>query len=187
MHREPLATLDRTRKIARLEFDDVPGRLLGAEGQAAPGLARADDIATTLLAAELVGAGQRCLDMAVDYAKGRIQFGRPIGSFQAVKHRCADMLVAVEGARSAVVHAASAADTPVTEDLAVAASVAKIAASEAALHLAFDSMRIHGGIGFTWEHDAHLYIRRAKSAALMFGDPDHHTARLAELVAPAAP
>lgn len=179
--RQPLSTLDRTRKVARLQFDDVAARLIGADGEAAAGLARTADLALVALAAEQVGAAQRCLDTAVAYAKERIQFGRAIGSFQAIKHRCADMLVLVEGARSAVFHASAATDD---RDRAVAASVAKVACSEALLRVALDSMRIHGGIGFTWEHDAHLYVRRAKSAELMFGSPDRHLARLADLVSP---
>ena len=180
LEREPLASLDRTRKVARIRFDGAPGRLIGTDGNAAPGLARTSDLALVALAAEQVGAAQRCLDMAVDYAKNRIQFGRAIGSFQAIKHRCADMLVSVEGARSAVVHAAEVADGP---DLAMAAAVAKMACSEAFLQAALDNMRIHGGIGFTWEHDAHLYVRRAKTTELMFGSPDYHAQRLADLVA----
>jgi alkylation response protein AidB-like acyl-CoA dehydrogenase len=179
--REPLATLDRTRKVARLEFHDVPARMIGTDGDAAAGLARTCDLAIAALAAEQVGAAQRCLDMAVTYAKERVQFGRPIGSFQAVKHRCADMLVLVEGARSAAVHAAESADR---NDLPIAASVAKMACSEAFLQVALDNMRIHGGIGFTWEHDAHLYVRRAKATELMFGSPDHHAQRLAALATP---
>ncbi len=177
--RTPLATLDRTRKIADVSFTDVPARLIGGCGQAGPGLQRTSDLALIALAAEQLGAAARCLDMAVDYAKSRIQFGRAIGSFQAVKHRCADMLVLVEGARSAVTHAAGCGD-PV--ELAVAASVAKMACSEAFLAVAVDTMRVHGGIGFTWEHDAHLYFRRAKSSELMFGDPHQHAERLAALV-----
>jgi alkylation response protein AidB-like acyl-CoA dehydrogenase len=179
LDREPLVTLDRTRKVARLRFDDVAGRLVGRSGGAAAGLARTSDLALVALAAEQVGAAQRCLDAAVGYAKERIQFGRAIGSFQAVKHRCADMLVLVEGARSAAVHAAAVADT---DELPVAGSVAKMVCSEALLQVSLDNMRIHGGIGFTWEHDAHLYVRRAKATGLMFGDPDHHAQRLAELV-----
>ena len=177
--REPLSTLDRTRKVARLRFDGVAARLIGADGQAAAGLARTCDLALVALASEQLGAAQRCLDAAVGYAKERIQFGRAIGSFQAIKHRCADMLVLVEGARSAVFHAAQATDD---RERAVAASVAKVACSEALLQVSFDNMRIHGGIGFTWEHDAHLYVRRAKATELMFGSPDHHLARLADLV-----
>ena len=179
MTREPLATLDRTRKLARIHFNAAPARLIGDEGTAAAGLSRTYDLAVVALAAEQVGAAQRCLDMAVDYASERIQFGRAIGSFQAVKHRCADMLVLVEGARSAAVHAAGAADG---NDLPIAASVAKMACSEAFLHVALDNMRIHGGIGFTWEHDAHLYVRRAKATQLMLGSPEDHAERLAHLV-----
>ncbi|EHI10536.1 acyl-CoA dehydrogenase domain-containing protein [Mycolicibacterium thermoresistibile ATCC 19527] len=180
LDRRPLAGLDRTRRTARLRFDDVPARLIGADGAAEPWLARTYQLGLTALAAEQVGGAQRCLDMAVDYAKHRIQFGRPIGSFQAVKHRCADMLVAVEGARSAAVHAAEAADGH--GDLPTAAAVAKMVCSDAYLQAALDNLRIHGGIGFTWEHDAHLYVRRAKAAQLMFGGPDLHAQHLAELI-----
>jgi alkylation response protein AidB-like acyl-CoA dehydrogenase len=174
---EPLVGLDRTRKIARLDFDDVAAELIGSDGDADAGLQRTSDLALVALSAEQVGAAQRCLDMAVAYAKSRIQFGRAIGSFQAVKHRCADMLVLVEGARSAASHAAEVADTP---EASTAASVAKLACSDALLQTATDSMRIHGGIGFTWEHDAHLYLRRAKAGQLMFGSPGFHAQRLAE-------
>jgi len=180
LSRRRLAGLDRTRQIAQLEFDGTPARLIGCAGGAAPGLSLTSDIATVLLAAEQLGGAARCLDSAVGYAKDRIQFGRPIGSFQAVKHRCADMLVLVEGARSAVGHAAAVTDP---KELAVAASVAKLVASEAFTHVALDNMRIHGGLGFTWEHDAHLYVRRAKASSLMFGEPDLHALRLGELVA----
>ena len=179
LQRELLASLDRTRKVARVRFVGAPARLIGVEGEAADGLARASDLAIVALAAEQVGAAQRCLDMAVAYAKDRIQFGRPIGSFQAIKHRCADMLMLVEGARSAAMHAAQVSDT---DELPIAASVAKLACSDAFLHVALDNMRIHGGIGFTWEHDAHLYVRRAKASQLIFGTPDYHAQRLAELV-----
>ncbi|RAU99333.1 acyl-CoA dehydrogenase [Mycobacterium colombiense] len=177
--RTPLAGLDRTRKVARVEFDGAHAELIGPEGDAAGFLAQTSDLALVALTAEQVGAAQRCLDMAVGYAKERIQFGRPIGSFQAVKHRCADMLVQVEGARSAVTHAAGVAST---DELPTAASVAKMVCSEVSLQAALDNMRIHGGIGFTWEHDAHLFVRRAKASQLIFGDPDYHAQRLARLV-----
>jgi alkylation response protein AidB-like acyl-CoA dehydrogenase len=179
LRREPLAGLDRTRKIARLDFDDVAADLIGTDGETEAGLQRTSDLALVALSAEQVGAAQRCLDMAVAYAKSRIQFGRAIGSFQAVKHRCADMLVLVEGARSAASHAAEVTDTP---EVSTAASVAKLACSEALLQTATDNMRIHGGIGFTWEHDAHLYLRRAKAGQLMFGSPGFHAQRLADFV-----
>lgn len=182
LRRTPLAGLDRTRKVARAQFDSAPAELIGPDGGAASFLAHTSDLALIALTAEQVGAAQRCLDMAVDYARNRIQFGRPIGSFQAVKHRCADMLVQVEGARSAQSHAAEVAGT---DDLPTAASVAKMVCSEAFLQVALDNMRIHGGIGFTWEHDAHLFVRRAKVTQLIFGDPDYHAQRLATLVSAA--
>lgn len=181
LERELLRTLDRTRKVARLRFDGVAARLIGTEGRAASGLARTSDLALIALASEQVGAAQHCLDTAVSYAKERIQFGRPIGSFQAIKHRCADMLVLVEGARSAVFHACTVTDD---DERATAASVAKAVCSEVLLQVSLDNMRIHGGIGFTWEHDAHLYVRRAKASELMFGHPDYHLARLADHVSP---
>lgn len=177
----PLAGLDRTRKVARLDFDGASAQLIGPDGGASDFLARTADLALVALTAEQVGAAQRCLDMAVDYATNRIQFGRPIGSFQAIKHRCADMLIQVEGARSAASHAA---DVAASDDLPIAASVAKMVCSAAFHQVALDNMRIHGGIGFTWEHDAHLFVRRAKATQLMFGDPDYHAERLAALVAP---
>lgn len=127
-------------------------------------------------AAEVVGAAQRLLDQAVDYAKQRVQFGRPIGSFQAVKHLCAEMLLDLESARAAASHAASAVDT---DHLAEAAAVAKVCCSEAYVRIAGDSLHIHGGLGFTWDHDAHLYLRRARSSLHLFGDPRHHRERLA--------
>ncbi|ORB29202.1 acyl-CoA dehydrogenase family protein [Mycolicibacterium parafortuitum] len=182
--RQPMATLDRTRKVAALSFDGVPATLIGADGGAAAGLEQAYRVAVIAIAAEQVGAAQRCLDMAVTYARERIQFGRSIGSFQAVKHRCADMLVLVEGARSAAEYAAGLPDG---DEQAVAASVAKMVCSEAFLEVALDNMRIHGGIGFTWEHDAHLYMRRAKTTQLIFGTPDHHAQRLATLVTSSSP
>ncbi len=179
--RTPSASLDRTRKIAALQFDGVTARLIGAPGGADAGLQKTSDMAIIALAAEQVGAAQRCLDITVDYARQRVQFGRPIGSFQAIKHRCADMLVSVESARSASMKAAEvvAADR---DDLAIAASVAKSFCSNAFVDAALDMMRVHGGIGFTWEHDAHLYVRRAKASQLMFGSPSVHTERLAHLV-----
>lgn len=183
LRRTLMAGLDRTRKVARVEFDGVAAELIGADGGAAHFLARTSDVAIVALAAEQLGAAQRCLEMAVEYAKNRIQFGRPIGSFQAIKHRCADMLVLVEGARSAATRAAEVVDA---DEPSTAAAVAKMVCSEAFLQVALDNMRIHGGIGFTWEHDAHLYLRRAKASQLIFGTPDYHAQRLGELVATSA-
>ena len=131
------------------------------------------------LAAEQVGGAQHCLDMAVEYAKVRVQFGRPIGSFQAIKHKCADMLVQTESAKSAAYYAAWAASED-NEELPVTAPLAKSFCSEAYFFVAAENIQVHGGIGFTWEHDAHLYFKRAKSSELMFGDPAYHRALLAD-------
>ncbi len=179
--RTPLATMDQTRKQARIEFAGTPGRLLGDEGGAAPALSRTLDLAAVALAAEQVGGAQRCLDMAVDYAKTRIQFGRPIGSFQAIKHKCADMLLEVESAKSAAYYAGWAAAED-SEELPVVASLAKSYCSEAYFHAAAENIQIHGGIGFTWEHDAHLYFKRAKSSELLLGDPSYHRELLAQRI-----
>ena len=177
----PLATMDQTRKQARLEFTSTPARLIGEEGGAAAALSRTLDLAAVALAAEQVGGAQRCLDMAVDYAKTRIQFGRPIGSFQAIKHKCADMLLEVESAKSAAYYAGWAAAED-SDELPVVASLAKSYCSEAYFHAAAENIQIHGGIGFTWEHDAHLYFKRAKSSELMLGDPSYHRELLAQRI-----
>jgi alkylation response protein AidB-like acyl-CoA dehydrogenase len=171
--RRPLETLDLTRKQAALALDAVPARLIGAEGSAADIVAATLRLAAVALAAEQVGGAQRCLDMSVEYAKIRMQFGRPIGSFQAIKHMCADMLLEVESARSAAYYAAWAAQDG-SDELPLVASLAKACCSEAYFRAAADNIQIHGGIGFTWEHDAHLYYRRAKSTELMLGTPAEH-------------
>src|SRR5215470_10998295 len=171
--RQPLETLDRTRKLARLGLASVPAQLIGSEGGATAAVTRTLQVSAAALAAEQVGGAQRCLDMSVEYAKLRMQFGRPIGGFQAIKHMCADMLLEVESARSAAYYAAWA----VAEDsgeLPLVASLAKAYCSEAYFRAAADNIQIHGGIGFTWEHDAHLYYRRAKSSELMLGTPSEH-------------
>ena len=142
-------------------------------------LAAVLDRAAVALAAEQVGGAQRCLDMAVAYAKQRVQFGRPIGSFQAIKHKCADVLLEVESARSAAYYAAWCAAER-SDELPAVASLAKAYCSDAYCHAAAENIQIHGGIGFTWEHPAHLYYRRAKSSELLFGDPSHHRERLAQ-------
>jgi alkylation response protein AidB-like acyl-CoA dehydrogenase len=175
----PLATMDQTRKQARLEFTNTPATLVGREGDAATGLERTLQLACVALAAEQVGGAQRVLDNAVDYAKNRMQFGRPIGSFQAIKHKCADMLLEVESARSAAYYGAWAASSDDAE-LPWAASLAKSYCSEAYFHCAGENIQIHGGIGFTWEHHAHLYFKRAKSSELLFGDPAYHRELLAQ-------
>ena len=171
--RRPLETLDLTRKQAALALDAVPARLIGAEGSAADVVAATLRLGAVALAAEQVGGAQRCLDMSVEYAKIRMQFGRPIGSFQAIKHMCADMLLEVESARSAAYYAAWAAQDE-SDELPLVSSMAKAYCSEAYFRAAADNIQIHGGIGFTWEHDAHLYYRRAKSTELMLGTPGEH-------------
>jgi alkylation response protein AidB-like acyl-CoA dehydrogenase len=168
--REPLATVDPTRRQARLRLSAAPARrLVGSPGAAV-------DLSAMALAAEQVGGAERALEMAVEHAGRRVQFGRPIGSFQAVKHLCAEMLLELESARAAAVHAATIAGSG---DLAEAAAVAKVCCSEAYVRIATDSLHVHGGLGFTWDHDAHLYLRRARSSLHLFGDPRHHRERLA--------
>ncbi|MGA7053319.1 MAG: acyl-CoA dehydrogenase family protein [Mycobacterium sp.] len=176
-----LSTLDLTRKQARLGFDSVPARLIGVDGNAEPVLSRVLDLAALGLAAEQAGGAARTLDMAVEYAKVRFQYGRAIGSFQAIKHKCADMLLDVECARSAAYQGLWAMDDD-SADLALAASVAKSRCSDAFTHCAYANIQIHGGIGFTWEHPAHLYLRRAKSTQLLYGDSAYHRTRVASLI-----
>ncbi len=181
LQRELLPTLDLTRKQARLTFDGTPADAVGTLGEGGAVLDRVLQLAAVALAAEQVGGAQQCLDMAVGYAKERMQFGRPIGSFQAIKHRCADLLLDTETARSAAYYAGWCAATG-DDDLPVAAAMAKAHCSDAYFRAAAENIQIHGGIGFTWEHPAHLYFKRAKSSQLMFGDPAHHRERLANLV-----
>ncbi len=179
--RTPLATMDQTRKQARLVFSGTPARLIGTEGDGWRVLSTVLDLAAVGLAAEQVGGGQKVLEMSVEYAKVRVQFGRPIGSFQAIKHKCADMLLEVESAKSAAYHAMWAA-AELNDELPVVASLAKAYCSEAYFHAAAENIQIHGGIGFTWEHPAHLYFKRAKSSELFFGDPTYHRELLAQRI-----
>jgi alkylation response protein AidB-like acyl-CoA dehydrogenase len=176
---ELASTMDKTRKLSRLSFEATPARLIGREGDASAAVARMLDLAAVALAAEQVGGAQRALEIAVDYAKLREQFGRKIGSFQAIKHKCANMLLGVESAKSAAYYAgwAVAEDDP---ELPVLASVAKSYCSDVYVQVAGENIQIHGGIGFTWEHPAHLYFKRAKSSALLLGSPEDHRARLLE-------
>ncbi len=167
LERETLVTLDQTRKQARLVLRATPAMRVGA-GDAAAAIAHATAVARALLAAEQVGGAQHCLDLTVDYAKTRIQFGRSIGSFQAVKQRLAEMLVQVESARSAAVAAAAAAATGDAE-LAHVAAVAALTCGDAYTWVTEQTIQLHGGIGFTWEHDAHLYFKRARASALLLG------------------
>ena len=178
----PLPTLDRTRRQARLAYDDVSAermRIDGGDGWRL--VADVLDRAAIALAAEQVGVAAFALDTAVEYAKTRRQFGRPIGSFQAVKHLLADVLLELESARAAAQYAMLAADD---EDpgLPAAASLAKAYCSDACLTATLENVQVHGGIGFTWEHSAHLYLKRAKTSQLLFGDPAHHRELLARSI-----
>jgi acyl-CoA dehydrogenase len=174
---EQLVTLDQTRKQARLTLDGTLARRVG--GTAAAPIARATAVSRALLAAEQVGGAQRCLDMTVEYAKTRIQFGRAIGSFQAVKQRLAEMLVLVESAKSAAYAALAAAavagvsaggvSAETSEDVEHVAAIAALTAGETYAYVTAQTVQLHGGIGFTWEHDAHLYFKRARASAVLLG------------------
>ncbi|HUW03262.1 MAG TPA: acyl-CoA dehydrogenase family protein [Acidimicrobiales bacterium] len=179
--RTPLSTMDQTRKQAKLTFENTPAKLIGTDGGGWDVLSTVLDLAAVGLAAEQVGGAQMCLDMAVQYAKDRVQFGRPIGSFQAIKHKCADMLLEVESAKSAAYYAAWCA-SEMNDELPSVASLAKAYCSEAYFHASAENIQIHGGIGFTWEHPAHLYFKRAKSSELLFGDPTYHRELLAQRI-----
>ncbi|MFI6932682.1 acyl-CoA dehydrogenase family protein [Streptomyces sp. NPDC050287] len=200
--REPLPTMDPTRRQARLDYHDVPATRLRTHGDGWDLVAEVLDRAAVALAAEQVGVASRALDMAVEYAKVRHQFGRPIGSFQAVKHLLADVLLEVESARAAAHYALLAAEsdekpehTDNTDNtgntgnlenadprLPAVASLAKAFCSDACLQATEQNIQVHGGIGFTWEHPAHLYLKRAKTAQLLFGDPAYHRELLAQRI-----
>ena len=179
--RTALSTMDQTRKQAKLEFANTPATLIGTEGKGWDVLSTDLDLAAVGLAAEQVGGAQKVLEMAVEYAKVRVQFGRPIGSFQAIKHKCADMLLEVESAKSAAYYGMWCA-SEMNDELASVASLAKAYCSEAYFHATAENIQIHGGIGFTWEHPAHLYFKRAKSSELLFGDPTYHRELLAQRI-----
>ncbi|MBA2327475.1 MAG: acyl-CoA/acyl-ACP dehydrogenase [Actinobacteria bacterium] len=179
--RTPLATMDQTRKQARLDLSGVAATPLGDPGSGWAALSKTLDQAAVCLSNEMVGGAQKVLEMSVDYAKVRVQFGRPIGSFQAIKHKCADMLLEVESAKSAAYYASWAAAED-NEELPVVASLAKAYCSDAYFHAAAENIQIHGGIGFTWEHDAHLYFKRAKSSEILLGDATYHRELLAQRI-----
>jgi alkylation response protein AidB-like acyl-CoA dehydrogenase len=174
---DPVASLDPTRKLFTVHLDGAEAHRL--EGDAAA-VDRAYWAISAALAAESTGVAQRALDMAVEYAKDRKQFERPIGAYQAVSHRCAQMLLEVEGARSATYYAAWALDHE-PESAAVAASMAKAYASDAGWRVTASALQVHGGIGFTWEHDLHFFLKRARANAAAFGDARWHRARVADL------
>jgi alkylation response protein AidB-like acyl-CoA dehydrogenase len=186
----PVVSLDQTRPLADLTLDGVPARLLASGPDAGRAVAAALAAGAAMLAAEQLGVAERCLEMTVTYLKERYQFARPIGSFQALKHRAADLWVAISQARAASRYAAACladgdADAP------VAVALAKAACGDAATLAAQECVQLHGGIGFTWEHPAHLYLKRATSSSIGFGTPDWHRASLASLAglppAPAGP
>ena len=168
---EPVPALDATRPMATVTFETTVGSDARLGGDATRAWNATIALATVALAQEQVGGAQRCLEESVEYAKSRHQFGRAIGSFQAVKHKCADLLVGVEHAKSAAWHAAS---TMATDESDIAVPLAKSVCSDAYLYAAAENIQIHGGIGFTWEHDAHLYFKRAKSTSLLFGSVEQH-------------
>src|SRR5690242_20520878 len=177
IHIKPMLGMDLTRKLYSVRFEDAPCEKLGETG----GMPRPRGIATVALAAEMVGGMQRTLDITVEYAKTRKQFGKPIGIFQAVQHQCADMYLETESARSAVYYAAWALQHQ-APDAAAAVSIAKLYASDASRTVGNRGIQVHGGMGFTWENDLHLYYRRAKASETSLGDSTYHRERIARLV-----
>lgn len=185
--REVIPPLDPTRKLARLEFNSTPSTKI-SDGDITDGLEKTLGLSLIALAAEQAGGAQWCLDTASEYAKTRLQFGRPIGSYQAIKHKCAEMLVEVEFAKTAVYSAGWAAADCLErgeswDQVFESAHIAKSYCSETYYHAAAENIQIHGGAGFTWEYPAHLYFKRAKASELLFGDPAHHREALAERLA----
>jgi alkylation response protein AidB-like acyl-CoA dehydrogenase len=178
---EPMNGMDLTRKIYSVEFKNTPAEKLDGPGD----LARALDIATAALAAEMTGGMQRVLETTVAYAKTRKQFGKPIGIFQAVQHLCADMYLETESSRSAAYYASWALEEN-APDATRAVSIAKMYASDTGRTVGNRGIQVHGGMGFTWENDLHLYYRRAKASETMLGDATFHRERIAKLVIDAA-
>jgi alkylation response protein AidB-like acyl-CoA dehydrogenase len=179
--KRPVTSLDMTRQLCDLSFDDAPGTLIASGPAASRAVEAALAAGAGVLASEQVGLAQRCLDMTVAYVKERRQFARPIGSFQALKHRLADLWVEVTQARAASRYAAACLATG-DPDAKVAVALAQAYCSEVAVHAAQECVQLHGGIGFTWEHPAHLYLKRAKADSIAFGTADAHRAALASLV-----
>ncbi len=171
--RRPLPSMDPTRKLARIDFHGAHAEILGNVNDGTQALTRTLDQAAIALANEMVGGAQTLFDSAVNYTKLRVQFGRTIGSFQAIKHKCADMLLEMELAKSAAYYAAQAAAVDDPEWPALAC-LAKAAASDMYLHIAIETIQIHGGIGFTWDNDTHLWFKRAKSSEVFLGQPDYY-------------
>ncbi|HEX3882145.1 MAG TPA: acyl-CoA dehydrogenase [Stellaceae bacterium] len=179
-----MPSIDETRKLCEVRLDNVSvpeSALLGELHGGWPALSRVFDVVAVALSAEICGGAQRVLDMTVEYAKLRETFGKPIGSYQGVKHKCADMLVEVENARSLTYYAAWAVDGH-EPDAALAVSMAKSYASDASRKVSNSGIQLHGGIGMTWEHDLHLYMKRAKASEVAFGDATWHRERVARLI-----
>jgi alkylation response protein AidB-like acyl-CoA dehydrogenase len=176
----PVVSLDATRPLADLVFDRAPGRVVALNEDAGASVLAALTVGTAMLASEQLGVAQRCLDMTLAYVKERRQFARQVGSFQALKHRLADVWIAVTQARAAARYAAACLAEG-DRDIPIAVALAKAACGEAAVHAAQECVQLHGGIGFTWEHPAHLLLKRAKAGSIGFGTPDRHRAELARL------
>jgi alkylation response protein AidB-like acyl-CoA dehydrogenase len=181
VRRSVVTSLDMTRRLCDVTFESAPARQVAADTLGVVAVRYALLVGAALLASEQLGLAERCLEMTVDYVKNRYQFGRPVGSFQALKHRLADLWVAITQARAVARYAADCVATG-HPDVAVAAAVAQAHCSPVAVLAAEECVQLHGGIGFTWEHPAHLYLKRAKSASIALGTADRHRAALAELV-----
>jgi alkylation response protein AidB-like acyl-CoA dehydrogenase len=177
LERQLLQSMDPTRKLARVVLSNAEADLLGAEGGASRPFAETMDVAAICLSHEMVGGAERLRESAIEFANQRYQFGRPISSFQSLKHKAADMLLEVELAKSAAYYAAAAADEADAE-LPALAAIAKSAAAEAYMQTAIHAVQIHGGIGFTWDNDTHLWFKRAKSSEVFLGGPEYHRERL---------
>jgi alkylation response protein AidB-like acyl-CoA dehydrogenase len=181
----PMSSMDLLRPLSEISFGDVelPAlALLGENRDVWPVLSRVLDRARVMIAAEMVGGAEQCLEASVAYAKERVQFGKPIGVNQAIKHKCADMLFEVESAKSISYYAAWATQVQ-NDEAALTAAMAKAYVSDAYRHVAAENIQIHGGVGFTWEYDCHLYFKRAKSDEVWLGDATHHRERVAQLLA----
>ena len=177
LKKELLKSVDETRKLARIHFDQVPAKLIGVEGNAAGPMKKPMTRSIICLANEMVGGAERLREDALEYVKMRMQFGRSIASFQVTKHKATDMLADVELAKSAAYFAAAAFDEE-DDETEEAASIAKAASSEAYMQTAIHSIQMHGGIGFTWDNDTHLWFKRAKSSEVFLGDPAHHREKM---------
>ncbi len=177
VRRRPLESLDPTRKLAEIEFNDAPATLLGELDAGGTTLPQILNLAAVALASESVGGAQKMLESSLDYVQLRMQFGRLIGSFQAIKHKCADMFLEIELAKSTTYYAAAAAAEQ-APDFPAVASLTKACASDTYMKAARECIQIHGGIGFTWENDTHLYFKRAKSSEVFLGDPNYHRDQL---------